>query len=99
MIMTFDELKQAVADKDGSSITDETGKVLWLAGCGEWEQAHDIVESLPEPGASWIHAMLHREEGDLGNAGYWYYRAKQDMPVANVTIAQEWVQIAKALLG
>jgi hypothetical protein len=46
-----------------------------------------------------VHAYLHRKEGDLGNAGYWYARAGKAMPGAEVTLAAEWEQIARDLAG
>jgi len=84
--MNFDELNEAVSSGVEPQFTNDTERCLWLAGVGQWDESHDIVESLPEPGASWIHAMLHREEGDLGNAGYWYHRANQEMPRQGTSI-------------
>ncbi len=79
--------------------TNETERCLWLVGMGQWEQAHDMVESLPEPGASWIHGMLHREEGDRANAAYWYHRAEKGVPKDTVSLREELLSIAKALLN
>lgn len=95
--MTLDALEQAVKNRDKISIVDQTSLVLWLAGTGQWDAAHDLVESLPEPAASWIHAMLHREKGDLSNAQYWYARANQATPVQSLSIQQEWKNIAQSL--
>jgi len=97
--MNSEDLINSVKQETEPDFTNDTQRCLWLAGAGKWDQSHDIVESLPEPGASWIHAMLHREEGDLGNAGYWYHRADKPMPPKGIGIKEEWVQIAKALLG
>lgn len=72
---------------------------LWYAKAGEWDKAHDLCQDLPGQPGSWIHAWLHREEGDLGNAGYWYSRAGKTMPSKNVTLADEWMSIAKDLLS
>jgi hypothetical protein len=46
-----------------------------------------------------VHAYLHRKEGDLGNAGYWYARAGRTMPARSVTLEREWADIARALLA
>ena len=54
---------------------------LWWAAKGQWDQAHKIVQDESGANAAWVHAYLHRVEGDLGNAGYWYRQAGQ--PVAN----------------
>ena len=96
--MTYQERCEAIKDPSFSSFDNDTELCLWQAQAEGWEKAHIIVESLPEPGASWIHAMLHREEGDVGNAMYWYSRARKQMPSDGTTIEQEWHQIARALL-
>ena len=70
---------------------------LWWASKGEWNQAHKIVQDEPTADAAWVHAHLHRVEGDLGNAGYWYRRAAK--PVAAGSLETEWEGIAAALLG
>jgi len=70
---------------------------LWWAGKGNWDQAHSIAQDVPTAQGSWVHAYLHRVEGDLGNAGYWYRRA--DQPVAKDSLETEWERIVTALLG
>lgn len=97
--MNSQQLQEAIQNGTQPSFTNDTERCLWLAGTGAWDQAHDIVESLPEPDASWIHAMLHRDEGDLSNAGYWYHRAGKSMPASSTSIADELRQITSALLG
>jgi hypothetical protein len=72
-------------------------QALWLAKAGRWDASHELCENVPDPAGSWIHAYLHREEGDLGNASYWYHRAGKEMPASQVTLAEEWGQIAAAL--
>lgn len=78
---------------------DATALALWHARAGNWERAHDLCQEIPGTAGSWIHAYLHREEGDLSNAAYWYARAGRGMPDKRVSIAEEWREIAKALLG
>jgi hypothetical protein len=70
---------------------------LWWAAKGQWDAAHKIVQDEPSADAAWVHAYLHRVEGDLGNAGYWYRQAGQ--PVAKDSLDTEWERIASALLG
>jgi hypothetical protein len=71
---------------------------LWQAGKGDWNAAHELAQQDEgEPDHDWVHAYLHRVEGDLGNAGYWYRRAKQ--PVATDALDAEWTRIAAALLA
>ena len=70
---------------------------LWWERRGDWQRAHAAVAQ-DEDGraAAWVHAYLHRREGDLGNAGYWYRRAGR--PMATVSLDAEWDEIATALL-
>ena len=70
---------------------------LWWAGKGDWDKAHKIVMEDESADAAWVHAYLHRVEGDLPNAGYWYRTAGK--PVATGALAAEWNAIAVALLG
>ena len=68
---------------------------LWWAAKGNWDAAHKIVQDEDTADAAWVHAYLHRVEGDLGNAGYWYRRAGQ--PVAKDSLETEWERIVSAL--
>ena len=70
---------------------------LWWAAKDDWDKAHKIVQDEPTREAAWVHAYLHRVEGDLGNAGYWYRQAGQ--PVAKDALDVEWERIASALIG
>ena len=70
---------------------------LWWAAKGNWDEAHKIVQDEETADAAWVHAYLHRVEGDLSNAGYWYRQAGQ--PVAKDSLENEWERIASALEG
>ena len=70
---------------------------LWWAAKGQWDQAHKIVQDDASAEAAWVHAYLHRLEGDLPNARYWYRQAGQ--PVAKDSLEAEWERIVSALLG
>lgn len=70
---------------------------LWHDANGGWQRAHEIAQEVDDASGAWVHAYLHRKEGDLGNAGYWYRRAGQ--PVAADTLDEEWTRIATALLS
>ena len=70
---------------------------LWWAAKGDWDKAHKIVMNEETANAAWVHAYLHRVEGDLGNAGYWYRQAGQ--PAAQDSLEAEWERIVSALLG
>jgi hypothetical protein len=69
---------------------------LWWAAKGNWDAAHKIAQDQDTPDSAWVHAYLHRAEGELGNAGYWYRRAGK--PVAAGPIETEWERITSALL-
>jgi len=69
---------------------------LWWAAKGDWDKAHKIVQDESTREAAWVHAYLHRVEGDLGNASYWHRQAGQ--PVAKDTLDAEWERIASALI-
>ena len=70
---------------------------LWWAAKGAWDQAHKLVQDESTADAAWVHAYLHRVEGDLGNAGYWYRQAGK--PVVTGSLDAEWEAIVSALLG
>ncbi len=70
---------------------------LWHDGRGDWETAHELAQNAGGRDGDWVHAYLHRKEGDDGNAGYWYRRARQ--PVCKVALDEEWRLIVAALLA
>lgn len=67
---------------------------LWHDAQGDWEAAHDIAQDIHTRDGSWLHAYLHRKEGDQWNAGYWYRLAGK--PVFTGSLEEEWEQIFKA---
>ena len=69
---------------------------LWHDATGDWDAAHRVAQEIEDEAGAWVHAYLHRKEGDLGNAQYWYRRAQQ--PTAIDSLEQEWARIAAALL-
>jgi len=69
---------------------------LWHDARGDWQAAHGVAQDVKDDTGSWVHAYLHRKEGDLSNAAYWYARAQR--PVASGPLESEWDQIAAALL-
>lgn len=95
-----DEIARAVADGEVCpQDLNPLARALWLAKAGEWELAHELCQDLPDPGGAWIHAWLHREEGDYGNACYWYFRAGKEGVPEKASLEGEWFQIARELLG
>ena len=71
-------------------------QALLLDAAGDWDSAHRLAQNEPSMDGSWVHAYLHRKEGDLGNAGYWYRNASKKMP--DMSLEEEWEYIAQALL-
>ena len=69
---------------------------LLLESSGDWASAHRIAQNDPSDDGSWVHAYLHRVEGDLGNASYWYRNAGRNLP--EISLEEEWEYIAMALL-
>ncbi len=69
---------------------------MWYDAKGDWDKAHALVDSLHDATACWVHAYLHRKEGDIGNADYWSRRAGKTRPA--LSLQEEWEIIVKALL-
>ena len=72
-------------------------EALWRAARNEWDDAHALAQAAQGPDAAWVHAHLHRIEGDLANAAGWYRRAGK--PVCDAPLDREWEEIARALLS
>lgn len=70
-------------------------QALWYAARGDWEAAHELAQAGDDDAHAWVHAHLHRVEGDAANAGYWYRRAGQ--PVAGGSFEDERAAIASEL--
>lgn len=94
--MTVSEFKRSLSGKNPPAELPPALAALWWAGNDRWDRAHDIVMSEDGVDCAWVHAYLHRVEGDLDNAGYWYRRAGRKVPKTN--LAEEWTTIAAALL-
>ncbi len=91
--MTLEEFISADTLPDGLS---PALQALWEAEQGHWEAAHNLAQDIHSAEGSWIHANLHREEGDLGNARYWYHRANK--PESTLSVDKERHEIIQALL-
>ena len=72
---------------------------LWHDAHGDWERAHESAQADAGKVGAWVHAYLHRKEGDDANAGYWYARAGRKAPAKGVTLDAERAAIGRALLG
>lgn len=69
---------------------------LWYDAKGEWNKSHTIIQNIEDKNAAWIHAYLHRKEGDTGNADYWYSHAGRKRPTS--TLREEWEDMVKYFL-
>ena len=95
--MTLAELKASVSDPTPPGTLPRAILALWHDAKGEWDAAHKVAQDIDDEDGAWIHAYLHRKEGDAGNAAYWYRRAGK--PVSRLSLADEWDEIAGELLG
>lgn len=71
-------------------------QALWWVKKGDWEKAHGLAQNAGTKEGDWIHAHLHRAEGDLGNATYWY--ARSGRPVSHQSLKNEWMDIVTQIL-
>jgi hypothetical protein len=97
--MTLDEFKSTLSDVAPPAGLSPALRAMWEDARGEWEAAHGIAQNMTgsdETIGAWIHAYLHRKEGDLSNAGYWYRRARK--AVAHDPLEDEWTRIVASLL-
>jgi len=95
--MTLDEFRRSVNETDAPLGVSAPLAALWWAAKGDWERAHTIVMNDDGREAAWVHAYLHRVEGDRENAGYWYRRA--GVAAATTSLGDEWRHISAALLN
>jgi len=94
--MTFEQFTASLAERAPSAALSPPLAALWWMAKKDWERAHHLVNDLDGSEAAWVHAHLHRVEGDLGNANYWYRRAGKTP--SSVTPEAEREAIIKALL-
>lgn len=93
--MNIEEFIEALTNDSPPSVSDEL-TALWYEAKGNWDKAHKIVQDISSSHAAWVHAYLHRKEGDQWNAEYWYNRAGK--PVCKTSFEQEWKDITEELL-
>jgi hypothetical protein len=93
--MTAEDLRNLNADQ--AALQPALLHALWHEAHGDWERAHHIAQDIETPDGAWVHAYLHRKEGDAFNAAYWYRRAGK--PVCTSTLEDEWSALVTAFLG
>ncbi len=94
--MQFDQFLQTISTAEPPTNSNVYLSAMWHDAKGDWNTAHTLVDDLEDATACWVHAYLHRKEGDIGNADYWYRRAGKTRPA--VSLQQEWEALVKALL-
>ena len=94
--MTYSEFESSLDQKTPPPSLHLALKALWWDAKGDWTKAHECAqEDEGDPSCDWVHAYLHRKEGDASNAGYWYRRSGK--PVAKAPLPDEWRAIVAAL--
>ncbi len=91
--MTVAEFKESLSQETPPPHLDVLQQALWYEAKGDWEKAHDLAQQKNTSESAWIHAYLHRKEGDTLNAQYWYTRAGKQMP--RYTLQEEWEEMVK----
>ena len=71
-------------------------QAMWHQAKGDWDSAHRLAQSLDDGAGAWVHAFLHRVDGDNSNAAYWYRRAGK--PVSSARLTDEWEEIVSEVL-
>jgi hypothetical protein len=98
MMTTIDAFRGSTAADQPPSDAGPALQALWWLNKGDWDRAHQCVQGHEgRADCDWVHAHLHRQEGDLSNAGYWYRRAGR--PVSTSSLADEWTTIAADMLA
>jgi len=94
--MSFQEFVESLDLQDPPPLSNPLLVALWHDAKGDWSRAHTIAQDIDGSMACWIHAYLHRKEGDRSNAHYWYDRAGKNMPTDS--LEQEWSNLVRALI-
>lgn len=94
--MTLNEFRHSLTATEPPAGLTHALAGLWWDGKGDWKRAHESAQQDEGVEGAWVHAYLHRKEGDLGNAAYWYSRAGK--PVCREPLDGEWLGIVSALL-
>jgi hypothetical protein len=95
--VTLAEFKRTTTGTKPPATLSPALHALWQDARGDWEAAHQTAQSIEDETGAWIHAYLHRKEGDPANAAYWYRRAAK--PIPSVPLDAEWDAIVTALLS
>lgn len=95
--MTLEEFKASLSKDAPPDGIDKALQALWQDAKGNWDTAHQIAQSARDSNGAWVHAYLHRKEGGISNAKYWY--ARVGMKLSKTSVEDEWKQIVEELLA
>ena len=95
--MTYDDFLQTVQDEQPPDNLSDTLTSLWWDKKGNWDKAHYIAQNIATQKGSAVHAYLHREEGVLWNADYWYGRAGLKRP--DIPLEEEWRKLVQEMMA
>jgi len=95
-MMDYDQFINSLQDREPPENISLLLRALWHDGKNDWESSHNIAQDISDRNGSWIHAYLHRREGDLSNAAYWYHKAGKNGPA--VSLKEEWKLLVRAFL-
>jgi hypothetical protein len=95
--MTLSDFEQSLTNEQPPVDLPLPMQALWYDGTGNWKAAHDLIDQLTDRQSAHVHAYLHRKEGDIWNADYWYNRAGKKRP--QVSLEEEWQMLVKEYLG
>lgn len=94
--MNLEEFKKTLSASSFPEGSSEYLRSLWYDAKGDWNMAHDVISEIEDKNAAWVHAYLHRKEGDIGNADYWYRLADKKRP--DLPLEKEWEELVKHFL-
>ena len=95
--MTLSDFLQSLTNEQPPADLPLPMQALWYDGAGDWKAAHDLIDQLTDRRSAHVHAYLHRKEGDIWNADYWYNRAGKKRP--QVSLEEEWQMLVREYLG
>jgi hypothetical protein len=95
--MTVQEFRDSLLRDDPPRELTTPLAAMWWDAKGDWTRAHESAQQDEGPAGAWVHAYLHRKEGDSSNAGYWYQRAGKTSPPSSFD--EEWLEITESLLA
>ncbi len=97
LVVDLEAFRKSVSEANPPADLPPLLRALWEDARGHWDRAHAMAQDVEDRDGAWVHAYLHRKEGDPGNAAYWYRRAGKR--VCGDTLEAEWEAIARALLS